>query len=65
VLPLTLTLIKMPSTDRSEAEIAECVVVWLRALGWETYHEVPFYGRYADIVATKDSQVWIIEAKTK
>jgi len=45
------------------------VVVWLRGLGFETYHEVagiPGRGASrADIVAVREGRVWVVECKLR
>ena len=50
---------------KSEAEVAAKVIEWLEGHGWETYKEVDLSGGgVADIVATKDKVIWIVETKT-
>jgi hypothetical protein len=50
-------------TPIKETDLAEKVVNWLKEQGWEVYQEVT-YGSVADIVATKNNIIWIIECKT-
>jgi len=51
----------------TEAELAQGVVAWLVADGWDVYPEVqmPAYDNRADIVAVRDNRrwVWVIEVK--
>lgn len=48
----------------SEVELAERVVDYLRDLRWDVYQEVQAYsGNIADIVATQNNLVWIVECK--
>jgi len=50
---------------KSETELAEQVIKYLKDLKWEVYQEVQIasYGSIADIVAVKNGLVWIIECK--
>jgi hypothetical protein len=51
----------------SETELAQCVVNWLIANGWEVFQEVRLFHQgspIADIVARRGQCVWIIECKT-
>lgn len=49
----------------SEAELAESIVFWLTNEGWNVYKEVkPLkLNKIADIIATKDDKIWVIESK--
>jgi hypothetical protein len=47
----------------AEAEVAAAVVAWFKDGPWEIYQEVPCSGGVADIVATDQNRVWIIEVK--
>lgn len=49
-----------------EVDIASAVVQWLEKKGWTVYQEVQVYerGDIADIVATRDDKVWIVETKS-
>lgn len=52
----------------SEADLSKKVVSWLESEGWTVYQEVSIfdksnYGARADIVAVRDSIVWVIECK--
>lgn len=53
------------STDMTEAEIAACVDLWLKAHGWETYPEVALKNRSkrSDLIANKLHWVHVIECK--
>lgn len=46
-----------------ETELAEKVVKWLSAQEWDVYQEVAACGSVADIVATQDRLLWVIECK--
>ena len=48
----------------NEQELAAIVVDRLKAEGWEVFQEVQVFSTVADIVAKKDSKLWIIETKT-
>lgn len=50
---------------RSESDLAESIVGWLKNEGWTVFKEVqPIkLSKIADIVAVKDDKIWIIEAK--
>lgn len=50
---------------KTETELAESVVLWLKRDGWEVYKEVKLLKQdiVADIVALKNNNVWIIESK--
>ena len=50
---------------KSEEELAEKIVTWLKENGWVVYQEVQImsYDRIADIVAVKDDKTWVIETK--
>lgn len=52
---------------RTEAEVAEPVVQWLEDAGWEVFQEVTasFQGPVYDIVAKRDTAIWVIEVKTR
>ena len=56
-----------PKKKQSEGVLAEDVISWLEAKGWDVYQEVrpnP-YGSWAiDIVAVQNGVVWAIECKT-
>lgn len=56
----------MKKAPHSEEQIAEQIVLWLQSLDWTVYQEVQRYaqGNVADIVATQDRLIWIIETKT-
>jgi hypothetical protein len=56
---------KKKNQFKTEAELAEAVVAWLCDMGWTVYKEVLIQksGKIADIVAVKDSEVWIVESK--
>lgn len=49
----------------SEIELAEQIINHLTKMGWEVYQEVQVfsYGNIADIVATRDNIVWVLECK--
>lgn len=47
-----------------ETDVAAAVVKWLREDGWDVYQEVSCTSGVADIVATRDGRVWIVETKT-
>lgn len=49
----------------SERELAECIVIWLTANGWEVFKEVKpeKMSAIADIVAKRNDKIWIIETK--
>ena len=49
-----------------ETELAKEVVDWLKKGEWTVYQEVQIcsFGRRADIVAVRNSLVWVIETKT-
>lgn len=47
----------------SEADLAKVVIAWLRAEGWIVFQEVEHRGDIADIVATRDGKVAVIECK--
>lgn len=47
----------------TEADIAAAAIAWLKSQGFECYSEVPCYGGRADIVAVRQSVVWIVETK--
>lgn len=55
----------MKKPRQSEVVLGKRVVAWLQADGWDVYQEVQGYrgGSVADIVATKDGQVRVIELK--
>lgn len=48
-----------------ETVLAEAVIRWLKADGWDVYQEIETEqgGPRADIVAVKDEVVWVIEVK--
>lgn len=46
-----------------ETDLARCVRDWLESEGWETYAEVEYEGRRADIVAVRANEVRIVECK--
>jgi hypothetical protein len=49
-----------------ETEVAEPVVAWLQAAGWDVYQEVKAGdGRSCDIVATRGPLLWVVEAKVR
>lgn len=48
----------------NEQALAEVVVERLKADGWEVFQEVQVFSTIADMVARKDSKLWIIETKT-
>ncbi len=50
---------------RTELELNEAVITWLRSHGWLVWEEVEVerFGRKADIVATRDDELWVIEGK--
>jgi hypothetical protein len=50
---------------KSEEDICELIVKWLRAQHWEVYQEVSlgYASERADIVAKLGSLLWVIEAK--
>lgn len=47
----------------SEVEVARPVRAWLESEGWETFAEVRYEGRVADIVAVRGPETWIVEVK--
>jgi hypothetical protein len=47
-----------------ETDVGAAVVKWLRRDGWDVYQEVSCRSGVADIVATRDGRVWIVETKT-
>ncbi len=47
----------------SEVDLAKVVVAWLTADGWAVHQEVEHRGDVADIVATKDGLVAVVECK--
>lgn len=53
-------------TKKTEADLAAIVVRWLTDMRWDVYQEVQFCqgGRVADIVATQNGILWVIECKT-
>lgn len=55
----------MKKWPETETQLAEKVIEWLTAQGWDVYQEVqPFaYGNVADIVAVRGALLWIIETK--
>lgn len=48
----------------SEEDLCKVLVWWLKELDWEVYQEVDLGGSSVDVVATKGSLLWAIEAKT-
>lgn len=47
----------------AETDVAAAMVAWLESMRWDVYQEVTLQGSIADIVATRDKLVWIIECK--
>lgn len=47
----------------TESDIAKAAIEWLTPRGFECYSEVPCYGGRADIVAVRQSVIWIVETK--
>lgn len=48
---------------KTEVDLAERLVHYLRERNYEVYQEVPIYGNKIDIVAKKDDKHWAIECK--
>lgn len=50
---------------KTETELAKEIITYLHQMDWEIYKEVQFlqYGNVADIVATQNNLVWILECK--
>ena len=53
------------SDFKSETEIAEIIIPYLKQMGWEIYQEVQIHhsGNIADIVAIQGKLVWVLECK--
>ena len=47
----------------SEADLAKVVITWLEAAGWAVFQEVEERGDVADIVATREGVVAVVECK--
>lgn len=47
----------------TEADIACAAIKWLTRQGFDCYSEVPCWGGRADIVAVRQSVIWIVETK--
>jgi hypothetical protein len=55
----------MPPWPSTEEDLARPLIPYLRNLHWEVYQEVQIstYGHVADLVATQQHLVWILEVK--
>jgi hypothetical protein len=53
----------MSKWPESEVDLARPIIEWFQERGWEVYQEVGLYGPVADIVATLDGKVWVVECK--
>lgn len=56
---------KIMNEFKSETEVAEVIIFYLKKMGWEVYQEVQIrnFGNIADIVATQGNLVWVLECK--
>lgn len=50
---------------RSESQLVEMLVEYLKSTGFEVQTELPNMGQSVDVVAHKDDRLWFIEAKRK
>lgn len=56
-------LLMREKTFKSEKQLAEAVIWWLKDQQWEIYQEVPVGNGVADIVAKRGPVMWLIETK--
>lgn len=53
------------NVPRLERELAAPVARHLQAMGYRTFHEVPFNGRIADVLGVKGEEVVAVELKLR